>query len=272
MTRFAADWLTLREPADAAARATELVDPLRTLGPLTIRDLGCGTGSMMRWLSPLLPQPQQWTLTDRDPDLLAVAAETGAATELHDFTQLTAADLAGTTLVTGSAVLDILTEDEITTVVEACANAGCAALFTLSVVGRVALDPPNPQDADLMAAFNAHQRRTVDGRQLLGPDGIPVAAQAFERHGYRTTRAPSPWQLEPGPLLDEWLNGWTTAACEQNPELARHRRTSPTHARVAHEDLLALPHNETEVENVSPARRSAEPHQRWQGHATPPQP
>ena len=35
-----------------------------------IHDLGCGTGSMGRWLAPRLPGPQHWVLHDRDADLL----------------------------------------------------------------------------------------------------------------------------------------------------------------------------------------------------------
>ena len=40
----------------------------------SIHDLGCGTGSMGRWLAPRLPGPQHWVLHDRDADLLARAA------------------------------------------------------------------------------------------------------------------------------------------------------------------------------------------------------
>ena len=57
-------WLALREPADAAARRRDLVEQLRRAPagdrPLVIHDLGCGTGSMGRWLAPLLPGPQHW--------------------------------------------------------------------------------------------------------------------------------------------------------------------------------------------------------------------
>ena len=71
--RAAAGWLALREPADAAARSTELLEALVALLPrsgLVIHDLGCGTGAMGRWLAPRLPGPQRWTLHDRDSDLL----------------------------------------------------------------------------------------------------------------------------------------------------------------------------------------------------------
>ena len=56
-----AEWLALREPADAAARAEDLVARVRRhldgTPRLTVHDLGTGTGSMGRWLAPLLP----WT-------------------------------------------------------------------------------------------------------------------------------------------------------------------------------------------------------------------
>ena len=77
-TRVSGEWLDLREPADAAARDPELVESLRrrlpSAGCLVIHDLGCGTGSMGRWLAPLLPGPQHWVLHDRDEDLLDAAS------------------------------------------------------------------------------------------------------------------------------------------------------------------------------------------------------
>src|SRR5207249_1472200 len=64
MTRVSAAWLGLREPADAAARAAELVEPVRRRLAVTpravVHDLGSGTGSMGRWLAPRLPGPQRW--------------------------------------------------------------------------------------------------------------------------------------------------------------------------------------------------------------------
>jgi hypothetical protein len=197
MNDFSPEWLALREQADAVARAATLIDPLRTYlagRRIVVRDLGSGTGAMGRWLSPRLPGEQDWVLTDRDPVLLAVAAKSvpNASTELRDLTTLTAADLAGTTLVTGSALLDILTAAELENLVAACVDAGCPALFSLSVVGRVELDPPHLLDAALTSAFNAHQRRTVGGRRLLGPSAVQVAVEAFTRRGAGVQLSPSP--------------------------------------------------------------------------------
>ncbi|MEV4644444.1 methyltransferase domain-containing protein [Saccharopolyspora sp. NPDC049357] len=248
---FAPEWLALRERADAEARAAELLGPLRESLPasrLVIRDLGCGTGSMGRWLAGRLHRPQHWVLHDRDPRLLALA-EAALATEdvtvetrRAELAGLRATDLAGTSLVTASALLDVLTEGEVRSLAAACVEARCPALLTLTVVGRVDFEPPEPLDARFEAAFNQHQRR-----HLLGPDAVPAAVAAFEDLGARVLTRPSPWRLGPGPLAEEWLRGWVGAACEQEPELAAaapdylRRRSGDLRVLVHHADLLAIP-------------------------------
>jgi hypothetical protein len=264
------EWLALREGADAAARASGLLYALRAWLPnrsetgLLIRDLGCGTGSMGRWLAGRLPGPQRWILHDRDADLLARATDSapGAARDDRpvtmtaapgDLTRLGAADLAGTTLVTASALLDLLTAAEITALAAACVAAGCPALLTLSVLGRVELDPADPLDEDVESAFNDHQRRYRAGRRQLGPDAFDAATEAFAR-GSVVYKQPSPWRLGPAEaaLTAEWLRGWVAAAVRQRPDLAAparrylRRRLDATAAGelqvvVAHGDLLALP-------------------------------
>ncbi|MFL6121987.1 SAM-dependent methyltransferase [Actinophytocola sp.] len=255
MTEFSPEWLALREPADADARAEELLTTLRTSltgDDLVVRDLGSGTGSMARWLGARLPGARKWVLTDRDPALLEVAAASvpGGVPDHRDIATLTSADLSGTALVTGSALLDILTAEEVTNLAAACVGAGCPALFALSVVGRVELTPSDPLDEPLSAAFNAHQRRTVDGRALLGPSAVVTMSAAFSRLGATVHRRPSPWRLGPDRprLLEEWLRGWVSAACEQNPALVpeadeylNRRLSARPRATVHHEDLLAIP-------------------------------
>ena len=125
---------------------------------------------MVRWLAPYLPGRPRWVLHDRDPALLARA---GAAVEprMTDLAALTPADLAGAdVVVTASALLDVLTADEVDAVAAACAQRRVPALLALTVLGGVGLDPPDPLDDVVAAAFDAHQRRPVAGRRLLGPD------------------------------------------------------------------------------------------------------
>jgi hypothetical protein len=265
LSEFSAAWLALREPADAAARAADLLDPLRerldgTARPV-IRDLGAGSGSMGRWLAPRLGGPQHWVMHDRDPALLALAAAGMAPfplvtveTRQGDVTGLTTADLTGAALVTASALLDLFTVEEVGGLAAACAGAGCPALLTLSVAGRVDLSPADPLDREVEAAFNDHQRRTHGTRALLGPDAPAVAAEAFARHGATVLERPTPWRLGPeqAGLAAEWLRGWVGAAVEQQPELAApaegylRRRLDAVaagdlRAVVDHRDILALP-------------------------------
>ncbi|GAA4571549.1 hypothetical protein GCM10023176_32470 [Micromonospora coerulea] len=260
-----ADWLRLREPADAAARAIELADAVRRglTGdrPVVVHDLGTGTGSMGRWLAPLLPGPQHWILYDQDAGLLdrAAADLVDAAadgspvtveTRRADITRLTAADLADAGLVTASALLDMLTAEEVERVVAACA--GRPSLFMLTVVGRVEFTPADPLDAEFAAAFNAHQRRTVGGRALLGPDAVEATRAAFGRRGVDVRTRPSPWRLGPeqAALTAAWLTGWLDAAGERRRELAgragayrRRRLAEAAQGRLRvllhHTDLLA---------------------------------
>ena len=232
MTGFDPRWLALREPADAAARAAELVQRIRLGDQPVIRDLGAGTGSMGRWLAPRLSGPQHWILYDRDPALLDLArtslpaesadgAPVTVETRRAELATLTAAELAGTALVTCSALLDVCTAAEVRGLVAACAGAGVPALFTLSVLGRVRLEPADPLDAVFEDAFNAHQRRTVEGRTMLGPDAAAFAGTEFRRYGWTVHLRPSPWRLGPGEreLAAAWLRGWVGAAVEERPDL-----------------------------------------------------
>jgi hypothetical protein len=257
--RVTPEWLRLREPADAAARSAELVERLRwrlaTADPLVIHDLGGGSGAMARWLAPRLPGPQHWVVHDRDSALLELAAAgapgpaaDGAVVTVEsrrsDITRLTPHDLAGASLITASALLDLLTAEGLVRMLRVCA--GRPILLTLTVVGRVILSPADPLDARIGAAFNAHQRRGG----LLGPDAVWAAVT--ELQGEVLVR-PSPWRLNGAPtdLAAEWFGGWIAAACEQEPALAaeagayRDRRLAQAAAgelavTVDHADLLVL--------------------------------
>jgi hypothetical protein len=266
--RYSPSWLGLRERADADARCQDLLEPLRdhlnAAGRPVLHDLGCGTGSMARWVARQLPLPQHWIMHDRDPELLEHAAAqlagsaAGAApvtveTRQGDLTQLTARDLRGANLITASALLDLLTTDEVRTLASACVEAGAPVLFALSVLGRVEFDPVDPLDRVIAAAFNAHQRRVVGGRRLLGPDAVDAAVEAFEQLNRVVRVQPSPWRLGAGDsaLTMQWLRGWVAAAVEQEPDLTTvasaylDRRLAAAQdgqlgVVVHHSDLLAL--------------------------------
>jgi hypothetical protein len=267
--RVEASWLALREPADAAARAGDLVDEIRPGRPagrrLMIHDLACGTGSMLRWLAPQLRAPQHWIVQDLDADLLAaldaapsVMAGDGSrvTTQVRrgDVTRLNGDELADADLITCSALLDLLSAEELGRLVGSCATVRCPVLLPLTATGAVQLWPPQPLDELVAAAFNAHQRRTTGGRTLLGPDAADVATREFTALGRDVVIRASPWRLGPATrvLTHAWLTGWLAAACEQDPDLAaqtgsyaqqRLAEATTGHLRVLihHRDLLVRP-------------------------------
>ncbi|MCU1527783.1 MAG: SAM-dependent methyltransferase [Frondihabitans sp.] len=262
------DWLALRESEDARARSLDLARTAASLlagRPGDIHDLGSGTGSMMRWLAPLLPGPQTWilhdwnqALTDRalegarpldaDGQPVSVSARTG------NLENLEAPDLTGAGLVTASALLDVLTFTETHAIVQACLAAGSPAFVSLSVTGKVDLSPHDESDTSFETAFNLHQERDSGGRWLLGPNAGSVVRHLFEDAGWNVREVDTVWRLgshDPR-LLAEWFGGWVDAAVEQRPELRgealAYRELRMTQASrgalsvaVHHTDLLAWP-------------------------------
>jgi hypothetical protein len=268
--RVSPEWLLLREPADAAARSAELAERLgrhlATASRLVIHDLGGGSGAMGRWLAPRLPGPQHWVVHDRDAGLLTLAvadapgpAADGAAVTVEarrsDITQLAPGDLAGASLIVASALLDMLTADELVGMLGACTGIGRRPmLLALTVVGRVTLIPADPLDPRMAAAFNGHQQRRRTAGRKLGPNAVPAAVDELRGTGAEVLVRPSPWRLDAAhaDLAAEWLGGWVAAACEQEPALAaeagayRNRRLAQAAAgelavTVDHADLLVLP-------------------------------
>jgi hypothetical protein len=262
------EWLALREPVDADARSRDLALSAAAMlqeGPLVIHDLGSGTGSMMRWIAPLLPGPQTWVLHDWNAHLMERAvdgicpqdrenAEVSVRLQTGNLAELRPADLAGASLVTASALLDVLTSREIHAIVNACVGAGAPSLLALSVTGDVRFSPRDEIDAAFKHAFNAHQLRETGSRQQLGRHGAPITRGLFAQAGWHVRQRTTEWRLDRllPRLLTAWFDGWVDAAVEQDPGLRieasryRQRRMSQIErgeltAHVQHVDLLAWP-------------------------------
>ncbi|MDH6237091.1 SAM-dependent methyltransferase [Cryobacterium sp. CG_9.6] len=262
------DWLALREPEDAAARSLDLALAAADLladGPLVVHDLGSGTGSMMRWLAPVLPGPQTWFLHDWSANLTAQAisqvlpsdrdnAHISVFGRTGNLGDLSPDDLGGASLVTASALLDVLTAEEIDAVVAACVATRVPVLLSLSVTGGVKLAPQDEHDAAFEGAFNAHQVRNAHGRQQSGRHAPTMVSELFTAAGWDVRQSSTVWQLDhrQPSLLSEWFSGWVDAAVEAQPDLRseadRYRQIrlnqielGTLSARVEHMDVLAWP-------------------------------
>ncbi|WP_136685280.1 class I SAM-dependent methyltransferase [Falsirhodobacter xinxiangensis] len=238
---FTAAWLTLREPADHAARDPALLDAFRArITPATrILDIGCGTGSTLRAVN----RPARWTLADRDPALLTEAAQNHPQAEtlridLADLSTLPTADL-----VTASALFDLCSPAFITDFV-AHLGRRTGLYAALNYDGMMEWSDPHPQDGAVVAAFNRHQRRDKGFGPAAGPEAAQILAARCEGMGLRATLAPSPWLLQPGPLHTAFVTGVAEAAAAtgiDTQDWLAARLASRGSCRVGHLDLLALP-------------------------------
>ena len=264
---FDADWLALREPVDHASRAPALLPLLAAASRAgrwsRVLDLASGTGSNIRYLAPRLPAGQEWTLVDHDSDLLARVKVPDRVRTLHrvcgDIATEGIASVAEAHLVTGSALLDLVSETWMRTLAEACRSARCGVLFALTYDGRIEWEGteaavPDPGDEMVRLAVNAHQTRDKGLGPALGPLAGSVAQACFREAGYRTWFLPSPWCLGPSdtPLASAVVDGWRRAAVEERPDQGREisawaSRRQEQLARhevgvtVGHVDMLALP-------------------------------
>jgi SAM-dependent methyltransferase len=248
---FSAEWLALREPADHAARDSGLLRAAVTAaGPNpVIVDVGCGTGSSVRALGPLLPEGTKWHLVDNDQALLNRAgAEAGRGVTLHcqDIQELELLPLEGATLITASALIDIVSRQWL---VDFAARVRVPFYCALTYDGVMSWTPKDLRDSSVAAAFNAHQRGDKGFGQALGPDAVGAALEVFANSGFEVAVAKSPWQLGPGDevLHRELVAGIAGAAWEAGEGDALPWGETRTAAAgsalcvVGHQDILALP-------------------------------
>jgi len=260
MTESLSDWLSRREAADFAARSTALLQAaiaaLPARRPLRVVDLGTGTGSNVRYLSARLPRPQEWLVADRDASLLAELTHrvdvplTTRATNLGALTDDLFHDR---DLVTASALLDLVSESWLQTLVQHCRRVGAVALFALTYDGESTCTPREPEDDDIRLLMNRHQRQNDKGfGRAAGPDASDAAGRAYASAGYVVRRAKSDWVLGPpdAALQQPLIEGWAEAATEMAPDRAaeiadwlarrlRHVDDRRSHIVVGHEDLAA---------------------------------
>ncbi|MBP0492742.1 class I SAM-dependent methyltransferase [Roseomonas indoligenes] len=246
---FDADWLELREPFDARARDFDLAFALSAALPARPRllDLGAGTGSLFRWLAPLLNRPQAWTLVDADVTLIEFAFDTIAMRAVEVGFEVSAPnkrtllvhtpsgawrvdglvrDLAdapdGLPLgkadgVVCSALLDLVSRRWAERVAEGLRLPFYAAL---NVAGDARFLPPHPSDGAVARGFRRDQRREkgFEG-PALGSEAARVAAAAFRAQGFGVTTAPSPWRIGPADtrMLNALAKGHAEAALRWTP-------------------------------------------------------
>lgn len=251
---FSAEWLALREAADASARSTKITNRLvRELKPrheLRVLDLGTGTGANLRYLAERIEAPRQdWLLVDHDARLLDVCIDrigswTGdAGGRVHRHTDglevsipgrtcrvstrtvdLAGVDslgelFAGRDLVTASALLDLVSGSWLQAAAVACKGVGASVLFALTYDGRIHCDPADPADDTIGTLVNQHQHTDKGIGTAAGPGAASIARQSLEALGYEVHEDRADWVLTPGqvPLQRTLIEGWAEAAGAFDP-------------------------------------------------------
>lgn len=278
MSGFDPGWLDLREPVDHRALAA---GPLRRLearfagdDQVTVADLGAGSGSLLRALSPRLGTRQRWTLIDADVGLLAHArtrlsawadhasedggrlrlrkgaAEIEVGTCLRDLSaDPLPAEAAEADLVTAAAFFDLAGRDWTEVFVARLAKARRPLYAPLVYAGRKSFSPAHPLDGAALDAFNRHQRRDKGLGPALGPTAAEALVEIGRAAGFESHVGESPWRLGAADAgLTQKLARDMAAAIGELPDgpelgewLAFRLETAKSGGEVAHLDMLLQP-------------------------------
>ena len=273
---FAADWLALREPFDHAARSAALARRLADRLPRRPRvvDLGAGSGSLFRFLAPIIGRGHDWILLDADGALLDDAfgrtsawarrqgfAATASGDELLVSTprglwrmqvsqrMLEAGDVhRGADAVVCSALLDLVSAAWLARL---CDTLTVPFLACLTVDGRQAWRPHHPYDALVRSAFRRDMRRNKGFGPALGMAAPSVALRSLAERGFTTASAPSDWRIPRTALgmqralidgaADAARSAHSAAATTWQEMRLRQALRGRLAITIGHRDILALP-------------------------------
>jgi hypothetical protein len=278
MNGFSAEWLALREPSDHRARNRAILAALQmrfaARESVSIVDLGCGAGSNLRATAPFLPQKQHWLLVDHDPELLQAARvrlaawadaveEQGSGLKIKKghcelVVTFRQADLAAdledvlghsADLVTAAALFDLVSTPWIHRFAGMVGRQRAAFYATLTYDGVEIWEPPHSADADILAAFNAHQTSDKGFGRSAGPAATEALARDFRAIGYDVKTGDSPSHLGPDEaLLVRDVAECVVQAVRETGEVSDERLADWLAARgagasctIGHTDLLAIP-------------------------------
>jgi hypothetical protein len=265
MSGFSAEWLSLRERYDCAARNAKVLDAVRGhfagQTALAVVDLACGTGSTVRTVGPYLPVRQNWLLVDNDLSLLARTSTLSQPPNLSvtarpvDLARDLELALDGPLdLVTASALLDLVSAEWLDRLIIEAAVRRLPIYAALTYDGRTTMQPAGSFDKEVLVGFNAHQRTDKGFGLALGPAAATRAIDRFEHFGYAVVQGRSDWVFGPEDraIQEALFEGYAEVAAlttqmtaaEIGSWLAQrryHLAEGRSHLRIGHVDMFAWP-------------------------------
>ncbi len=225
--QFSADWLVQREALDRPARSRVLVETLagRLKKHPRLLDLGAGTGSLFRFMAPIIGRSQTWIFADADELLLKTAVDRTAKWGEHNGMGVTLHQEPGKlslrlhrstdewrieTLVTDFSQvphgLPLDTADAVvcSALLDLTSQAWMARLFAglrvpfyagMTVNGRDTWAPYHHADAIVRTAFRRDQRRDKGLGSALGNEAGVTALGLLADLGFETRMATSDWRI-----------------------------------------------------------------------------
>lgn len=228
---FSADWLSLREPLDLAARSEALAQGFKSaLKPrggqaLCLIDLAAGAGANFRALAPLLQADQDWILVDHDPLLLeaqrqeistwarqrgwhsvdeggVLRIDVGTACwqvrgqQLDLARDLERIDLSCCDGLVTTAFLDLVSSAWLDRLCALLAAVPLPLLATLTVDGRRTWQPSLEADGFISEAFTAHQAGDKGFGESLGGHAAACLAEKLGAHAYSVGVQQSDWRID----------------------------------------------------------------------------
>jgi hypothetical protein len=265
MSGFSAEWLSLRERYDRAARNTKVLDAVRRhftgQTAIAVVDLACGTGSTVRTVGPYLPPRQNWRLVDNDLSLLARTSTISQPPNLSvtarpvDLARDLELALDGPLdLITASALLDLVSLEWLDRLIIEAAVRRLPIYAALTYDGRTVMQPVSGFDKEILVGFNAHQRSDKGFGPALGPSAAARAIERFEHFGYAVVQGRSDWVFGPDDraIQQALFEGFadvgaltTQMTSAENGEWLAQRRhhldEGRSHLRIGHVDIFARP-------------------------------
>ncbi len=155
--------------------------------------------------------------------------------------------LRGANLVTAAALFDLVSEDWLRRFV-ARSRARTPFYTVLTYDGVETWSPADARDADMLAAFHAHQARDKGFGPAAGPRATALLARMLAARGYAVEQGASPWRLDASDarMIEALANGVADACAETGlvkPDVVAGWRAARVKAEVeiGHVDLFAYP-------------------------------
>jgi hypothetical protein len=225
------DWLYRRFEFDMKSRNRQLESTLMERlnaqpRPLTILDLGTGTGANFVYLSQKIEGPQHWVLLEKDPRFTSSLTsslrtfgeylpkkaferwrdrlqlnEITYEIKRGDFTEeVEAFHQHQFDLITANAVFDLNSADQFSQLVrriKASQPAAAQLYFTIHLDQGLQFFPPDAHDSRVKQYFHGHMQRAQNFGQAMGADAAHIMRQIFKSHGYSCLVGDSSWQVSP---------------------------------------------------------------------------